>query len=360
MRKPSIPQILPTLLAVCLFCGPAAADGPLPTRAASQTASPVRVLPAPTTVSPELARLIDAPPLPYWNAHPQNAEEWRTLIAQVGDAARPFIPQLKERWAVESAPGKLGGVPVFTLTPKVIPPGHEGLVLLHIHGGGYVFHPGETGTGEGILMAGLGGFKVVSVDYRMLPEHPYPAALDDVLAAYKALLADYPPERIAVFGCSTGGGLTLALMLRAKAEGLPLPAAIAPGTPWTDMSKTGDSYLANEGLDNMLVSYDGWVGEAARLYANGHDLKDPYLSPVYGDVAGLPPALLTTGTRDLFLSNTVRMHQKLREAGVPAELVVFEGMSHAHYLMNPDAPETRRHFAELTAFFEKHLRGKGK
>ena len=350
MRKHCLPGLVPAL--VLLIAEAVFAEGPLPLGAATQ----LRVLPAPATVSPELARLIKAPPIAHWNAHPQNTGEWRELIVHVADAARPFLPGLRERWGVESVPGKLGGVPVFTLTPKRIAPRHEGLVLLHIHGGGYVFHPGETGTGEGILMAGLGGFKVVSVDYRMPPEHPYPAALDDVLAAYKALLKEYPPEKIAVFGCSTGGGLTLALMLRARDEGLPMPAAIAPGTPWTDMTKTGDSYFTNEGLDNILVSYDGWLGDAAQLYAGGHDLKDPYLSPVYGDVTGLPPALLTTGTRDLFLSNTVRMHQKLREAGVPAELVVFEGMSHGHYLMNPDAPETLRHFSELTAFFGKHLR----
>ena len=349
--RPSVPGIA-ALLVSCLFCGPAFAEGPLPAPAGVQ----LRPLPAPATVSPELAKLVEAPPLPHWNAHPKNADEWRALIKQVGDAARPFLPKLKERFGVESAPGKLSGVPVFTLTPKSLPPDHEGRVILHIHGGGYVFHPGETGTGEGILMAGLGGYKVVSADYRMPPDHPYPAALDDVVAAYKGLLETYPPEKIAVFGTSTGGGLTLALALRARDEGLPLPAAIAPGTPWTDLTKTGDSYFTNEGLDNILVSHDGWLGDAARLYANGHDLKDPYLSPVYGDAKGLPPALFTTGTRDLFLSNTTRMHQKFREAGAASELVVFEGMSHAHYMMNPDAPETRRHFAELTAFFEKRLR----
>jgi acetyl esterase/lipase len=136
---------------------------------------------------------------------------------------------------------------------------------------------------------------------------------------------------------------------------LPLPAAIAPGTPWTDLTKTGDSYFTNEGIDNILVSYDGWVGDAARLYAGGNDLKDPMLSPIYGDVSGFPPTLLTSGTRDLFLSNTVRMHLKLREAGVIAELIVFEGMSHAQYHMSVDARETRFHFGELERFFDRYL-----
>lgn len=204
-------------------------------------------------------------------------------------------------------------------------------------------------------MAAFGEIPIVAVDYRMPPDHPYPAALDDVVAVYKELLTKYPAQRIGVFGSSTGGGLTLALVLRAKAENLPIPAAIAPGTPWSDMNAIGDSYYTNEGLDDVLVTYNGWLGDAARLYANGHSLMDPYLSPVYGDVTGFPPVYLTTGTRDLFLSNTVRMHMKLRSANVSSELMVFEGMSHCLYQCDPNVPEVRFHFSELTKFFDRNL-----
>ena len=205
-------------------------------------------------------------------------------------------------------------------------------------------------------MAAYGGYKVISIDYRMPPDHPYPAALDDLVAAWRALSATTDPRRVAVEGTSTGGGLTLALMLRMKAEHLPMPAAIAPGSPWSDLTKTGDSYWTNEWVDNVVVSYDGYLARAARLYAHGHDLRDPELSPVYGDLSGLPPAILTTGTRDLFLSNTVRVHRKLREAGVDADLQVFEGLSHAQYNMDPFAPVTREAFQEMTRFFDAHLR----
>jgi acetyl esterase/lipase len=105
----------------------------------------------------------------------------------------------------------------------------------------------------------------------------------------------------------------------------------------------------------VLVSYDGWLGDAAKLYANGVDLKDPMLSPIYGDFKDFPPAILTSGTRDLFLSNTVRVQSKLREAGVEAELTVFEGLSHAQYLFDAAMPESKAHFAALTAFFDRHL-----
>jgi acetyl esterase/lipase len=160
---------------------------------------------------------------------------------------------------------------------------------------------------------------------------------------------------MAIFGTSTGGGMTLAMVLRAKAEHLPLPAAIAPGTPWSDMTKTGDSYYANAMLDNVLVAYEGFLEASAKLYANGHDLKDPMLSPIYGDFHGFPPAILTTGTRDLFLSNTVRAHRKLRQAGVEAVLQVYEGQSHAAYNFTPFAPETKETFEEIARFFDKHL-----
>src|SRR5258707_6454326 len=160
---------------------------------------------------------------------------------------------------------------------------------------------------------------------------------------------------MAVWGPTTGGGITLAMVLRAKKGGPPVPAATAPGTPWSDMTKTGDTFFTNEMIDNILVSNDGWLGDAAKLYAGGTDLKDPQLSPIYGDLSGFPPTVLTSGTRDLLLSNTVRVHRKLRQAGVVSDLHVFEGQSHAQYAGDPDAPETKEHFGELMAFFDKYL-----
>src|SRR4029077_6029915 len=210
-------------------------------------------------------------------------------------------------------------------------------------------------TREAILMAGYGKFRIVSIDYRMPPDHPYPAAMDDAMAVWKEVVKTTDPKRMAIFGTSTGGGMTLAMVMRARKEGLPLPAATAPGTPWSDMTKTGDTFFTNEMLDNVLVSNDGWLGDAALLYAAGHDLKAPQLSPVYGDYRGFPPTILTSGTRDLFLSNTVRVHRKLRAAGVEAALHVFEGQSHAQCAADPSAPETKEYFDEVRRFFDRHL-----
>src|ERR1700720_4662545 len=145
------------------------------------------------------------------------------------------------------------------------------------------------------------------------------------------------------------------MMLRAKREGLRLPGAIAPGTPMSDVTKSGDSFYTNEMVDNVLVSRNGFCDAGTVVYAHGHDLKDPLLSPVYGDMHGFPPAILTTGTRDLLLSNTVRVHRKLREAGVEAVLQVFEGQSHAQYLRDVNAPETKDAIGEIARFLNKHL-----
>ena len=138
-------------------------------------------------------------------------------------------------------------------------------------------------------MAGFGRFKVISVDYRMPPEAYFPAALDDAIAVWKAAQSMAPASNMAIFGSSAGGGLTLSMVLKIKKDGLPLPGAIAPGTPMSDLTKAGDTFYTNAMIDNVLMARGASCDTRARLYANGHDLKDPLLSPVYGDMRGFPP-----------------------------------------------------------------------
>ena len=313
---------------------------------------PARTVPVPATVSSEMQGLIGAPLSGNWNTYPKSVEEWKKLSAP---SAGRGVQALRERFGVTSEALTVNGVTAYMLTPKDLAPENRDRLLVHIHGGCYVLSGGEAGTTEGIYMAGFGRFKVLSVDYRRPPEFPYPAALDDSEAVWKGALKIANPKNMAIFGTSAGGALTLSTILRAKQEALPLPGAIAPGTPMSDLTKTGDSFYTNFMVDNVLVGSDGRCDAMAKLYANGHDLEDPMLSPVYGDMHGFPPALLTTGTRDLLLSNTVRVHRKLRQAGVDAELHVYEGQSHAHYMRSSTAPETREAFEEIAKFFDRHL-----
>lgn len=317
---------------------------------------PGRTLPVPKAdVSTQEQAVIARPYGFYWNADPKSAAEWKELIAKQAAPTLAALPTLREKLGVSADKVTIGGVPCFVVQPRVVPAANRERLLLHVHGGGYVFSPGEAATGEALLMAAYGGFKIISVDYRMPPDFPYPAAMDDAMAVYRELIKTTDPQRMAIFGTSTGGGMTLAMIHRIKNENLPLPAAIAPGTPWADLAEVGDSYQTNEFSDNVLVSWKGWLGRAALLYANGHDLKDPQLSPVYGDFHNFPPTILTSGTRDLFLSNTVRVHRKLRQAGVEAVLQVFEGQSHAQYNADPFGPEAIEYNGEVARFFDDHL-----
>jgi monoterpene epsilon-lactone hydrolase len=313
---------------------------------------PARTVPVPTTVSPEMQALIGAPLSSTWNVAPTSIEEWKPLSAP---SAGRGLPALRDRFKVSSETLTVNGATAYMITPSDIPPENRNRLLVHVHGGCYVLSGGEAGTSEAIYMAAFGRFKVLSVDYRRPPEFPYPAALDDAMAVWKGALKMAAPANMAIFGTSAGGALTLSMVLRAKQEGLPLPAAIAPGTPMSDLTGVGDSFHTNFMVDNVLVGSDGRCDAMAKLYANGHDLKDPLLSPVYGDMHGFPPALLTTGTRDLLLSNTVRVHRKLRQAGVEAELHVYEGQSHAQYMRDSTAPETKEAFTEIARFFDRHL-----
>jgi acetyl esterase/lipase len=317
---------------------------------------PARRIPVPTTVSAELQAMIADPYRPrVWNANPKGIAEWKQYVSEFAASNATLQKGFRERLDVAIETTVFGGVKAFVLSPKEIPAINRNRVLVHLHGGGYVFNPGEAGTKEATLMAAYGGFRVISIDYRMPPDHPFPAAMDDAMAVWREAITTYDARNMAIFGTSAGGAMTLAMIQRAKHEGLALPAAIAPGSPWADLTETGDTFKTNEWLDNVLVSYSGYLSHAARLYANGRDLKDPQLSPIYGDFTGFPPAILSSGTRDLLLSLTILTHRKLRRAGVEAELHVFEGMSHAQHQYNPFTPETREAFAEIARFFDAHL-----
>jgi acetyl esterase/lipase len=316
---------------------------------------PARTIPVPTTVSPQMQKIIGAPLSPTWNVIPKTSQEWKEQVASTAEAAVRGLPAMREALKVKIEPMTIDGVKAFMLTPAVIPPQNANRLLIHVHGGCYVNGPGESGTSEATLMAGFGGFKVLSVDYRMPPDYPFPAALDDAMTVWKAAQKMAPAKNMGIIGSSAGGGLTLSMVLKAKMDKLPLPGAIAPGTPMSDLTGAGDSFQTNAMVDNVLVAYGASCDVRAAMYANGRDLKDPLLSPVYGDMSGFPPTILNTGTRDLLLSNTVRVHRKLRQAGVEAALYVHEGLAHGGWYRDYTAPETKETFEEIARFFDKHL-----
>jgi acetyl esterase/lipase len=317
--------------------------------------APARSLPTPAHVSPQLRSLIARSVPKNYNVWPKTAKEWAARQSASESRGAKIAADMATRLHVKISSRVMGGVAVFDVVPENVAPENRNRLLIHVHPGCYVLGGGLAATVEAMLMARFAGFRVLSVDYRMPPEAYFPAALDDVITVWRETLKTHKPSQMAVFGSSAGGALTLAMVLRARSMGLPLPGAIAPGTPMADLTGAGDSFVTNAMIDNVLVSREGFCDPAARFYAHGHDLRDPLLSPLYGDFKGFPPAILTTGTRDLLLSNTVRVHRKLREAGVDAQLQVFEAMSHAQYLTDDAAPETHEVFEEISTFFERHL-----
>jgi acetyl esterase/lipase len=320
---------------------------------------PARRLPTPSTVSPQLQRSISmlaaAPRIPMSGA-PETAERWKAFVADADAQALALKPVLARMFPHTETRGEIAGVTVREITPAGYDPGRAGgRRLVHFHGGGYIMNGGEASTGEAVLGAHYSGLKVVSVDYRMPPDHPFPAAVDDAVAVWAALAEDHAPAAMGAFGTSAGGGLALAMALKLKALGRPLPGALAVGTPWTDLAGASDSYQVNAEVDGVFSRYDAFAEAMAKLYAGAAPLTDPLVSPVHGDFAGFPPTILTTGTRDLLLSDTVRAYRAMRAAGVAAQLEVHEAMSHAEYIFAFDSPESAVAFGDIAAFFDRHL-----
>jgi epsilon-lactone hydrolase len=271
---------------------------------------------------------------------------WRELVTTRAEAQAKMSAPIAARLRADVSAHPLGGADVYLARPQGDRLLSEDKVLLDIHGGALLFGGGEAAVRfTTAAMALRTGRVAYGVDYRVAPDHPYPAALDDCIAAYRGLLAEVPAERIVISGTSAGGNLAAATLLRARDEGLPTPAGALLLTPELDLTESGDSFDTLMGLDVVLTARLMPVNLA---YADGADLAHPYLSPLFGDVSGYPPTFLQSGTRDLFLSNTVRMHRKLRNAGVRADLHVWEGMPHAGF--GGLAPEDRELNAEMQAF----------
>ena len=285
---------------------------------------------------------------------PQSANQWRSAIALRAESQTVSLDELASDLNLTITRDIIAGVAVHRVVPNDVVLG-KGL-FIYVHGGAYVFGGGDASVGEGALIAARSGITTISIDYRMPPDDPHPAAVTDLEMVYRALLETHDATNIGMGGTSAGGGLSMAAVHHFKALGLPIPGALYLGTPWADLTKTGDTMFTLEGIDRVLVTYDGMLEAAALLYADGEDLKDPLLSPVYGDLAGFPATYLVTGTRDMFLSDTVRVHRKLRNSGVEADLNVYEGLSHAEYAFVAGSPEHEATYRELAEFLRRHLK----
>jgi acetyl esterase/lipase len=239
----------------------------------------------------------------------------------------------------------VGDVTVYKVTPASVSDPDAAPIYMDIHGGALVMGGGACCRAMATVMAGKSGMLTWSVDYRMPPSDPFPAGLDDCIQVYRRLLEERPANQIVIGGASAGGNLAAALILRLRDENLPLPDACILLSPEVDLTESGDSFHTNLGLDTALPRS---LAASNALYAGSADLSSPYVSPLFGDFTKpFPRTFLQSGTRDLFLSNAVRMHRCMRAGGVDAELHVFEAMPHGGFW---GAPEDHELELELRRF----------
>lgn len=326
---------------------------------ASQSSGQTTNRPAPpAAASEELQRAVASAPWPALSelaAPPDTDDEWRQHILEIDELFSAGSESWLAKTGVDVQQDRIAGVVVHRLTPKTVRSENQHRLFVFVHGGSYIYGSGAAGLLESVLIAERLGIPVLSIDYRMPPDHPFPAAIDDVLAVYDSLRAARPPGSMIIGGSSAGAGLTLAVMQSARDNGSDLPGAIYAGTPWSDLTSTGDTMITNRNFDRVLRPFLRALTASGQLYARGQDMTNPLISPVYGDFDGFPPTILISGTRDLLLSDVVRTHRKLRQAGVNADLHIYEGMSHAGYMVSPETPESADAYRELGKFIDEHL-----
>ncbi|MCS7010373.1 MAG: alpha/beta hydrolase [Anaerolineales bacterium] len=242
-------------------------------------------------------------------------------------------------------------VPCEWIEPKETNPG---CVVLYLHGGGYVMGSSTTHRGLVARIAKAGRCCALVADYRLAPEHSFPASLEDALTAYRFLLkAGYRPNRIAIGGDSAGGGLSLATALSLRDQSLPLPGALFLISPWTDLTFSGESVHTRAHRDPLLKPNSGdWMIQA---YAGDWPLTHPYLSPLFGDHHGLPPTLIQVGSEEILFDDSARLEKRMQEAGVQVRLEVWEGMWHVFHAFAPYVPEALEAIEHIGQFLRRHI-----
>lgn len=284
---------------------------------------------------------------------PDDYAGWEASYTANEKRVRPLVAGSAKMWRVETREARLGGVPVLRIVPSNWH--DDGRVLIHVHGGGFTSGSVYSSLGMSTQLAAETGLQVVSVDYTVAPRGRWQQVTDQVIAAYKAVLAEgVAAENIAVIGESAGGSIVAGTTLKMRDLGLPMPAAVILWSPWADVSGAGDTYRTLADAEPMLTLPS--LSASALAYADVADQKNPYVSPVYGDFSkGYPPTLIQGGTREVFLSNCVRLYQAIKAGGGDATLDLYEGMIHVFQSIVPNAPESKSALRTVRSFLDSNV-----
>ena len=232
----------------------------------------------------------------------------------------------------------------------------ESRVVLYFHGGGYIIGSPRTHRAMLAELSQASGARVLALDYRLAPEHPFPAPVEDSVATYRWLLGEgFDPARTAVAGDSAGGGLTVSALVQLRYLGLPLPAAGVCISPWVDMEGLGESMETRAEVDPMVGKENLMV--SAKTYLGGADPRAPLAAPLYADLRGLPPILIQVGDAEVLLDDSTRLAGVAREAGVEVQMDVWDDMIHVWHLFAPILPEAKQAISQAGEFIRKHTGG---
>ena len=296
------------------------------------------------------------------SAKSKNLRAW--LIKNLKNAPPP--PSIQEAREVIEAAASRAVLPEGTVVEEVMAGGvfsewvraanaDAKKVIVHFHGGGYVKCSCKSSRLTAAQISAASECAVLVVGYRLAPEHPFPAALEDTIAAYRWLLDQgYRPEDMAFLGDSSGGGLSLAAMMTLLKEGDRLPCATLLLSPWTDLTCDGESMTARAEIDPWMTERE--CRACAEMYAPGMDLRNPLISPIYGDFRGLPPLLIHVGTDEILLDDSLRLAEKVKAAGVDVTLDVWEGMWHFWHCFAPNLPEGVQAINQIGEFVKSRAR----
>lgn len=312
----------------------------------------------PKTISPEAQKMLQSiyDMKAYERVFPaaDDLDGWRKKHDGGEAAKKEANINIVKKFNASTKDDIIGGVPVIHIYPENWK--ENGKVFIYVHGGAYTMFSAFSTLTSAVPIANATGLHIISIDYTTAPFGKWKEIQDQVVSVFKELLKQgYTMKDIAIFGDSAGGGLALSTVINLRDKGLGLPAAAVFLSPWADISKTGDTYHTLENTDPTL-QYSNLLKSSAIAYADGLDLTDPRVSPIYADFSkGFSPSLITEGTKCVFLSNSIRTYQAIEAAGVKAKLDVYEGMWHVFQVTNLDMPETKISFKKISKFVNEHL-----
>jgi len=359
MRHTS-PPLLPALLLgaglLIAYAGDASEAGNPPVRvAAAQDTTPLWAY-VPETISTEWGAFLAEKGQGRERAVPApgDIEGWKALQAANDEAKETRTAEKAAAFGVTYKEGEIGGIPVIEVTPSKLASTDK--IAVYTHGGAYVLNSAKAVIESAMLFGSETGLRVIAVDYTLAPHSKWQETTDQVVRVFKALAEQgFTADDIVLYGDSAGGGLAAGATLKMRDLGMEMPAALVLWSPWADISETGDTYVTLRDAEPFFT-YEHVLGPAALAYADAKDHKNPYVSPVYGDFEkGFPPTLIQGGTKEIFVSNFIRLYQALDQAGQTVKLDIYEGMPHVFVPILPKSVESQAAIAKVRTWVFKYL-----